>query len=152
MIKPSERSGATSLDATASLGPGHHDVALPFITDSDLNLNTTMTHLPNEILDIIIDFLHDDQDALQTCSLVCKSWLPSTRFHRFRNKSKNKKGQSPILWATGFGLEDLAKTLLGRDYVDVALWKEGWFIRSVLQPGTAMKPSCNFFSLNRAFL
>jgi hypothetical protein len=37
--------------------------------------------LPDELTDRIIDFLHSDEDALSSCSLVCKAWLPSNRYH-----------------------------------------------------------------------
>ncbi|TDL19486.1 hypothetical protein BD410DRAFT_792102 [Rickenella mellea] len=36
-----------------------------------------------ELTDVIIDYLHDDRRALGTCGLVCRSWLPSSRFHLF---------------------------------------------------------------------
>ena len=38
-----------------------------------------------EIIDIIIDFLHDDKHTLQTCALVSKSWLPASRYHLTRS-------------------------------------------------------------------
>ncbi|KAJ7214527.1 hypothetical protein GGX14DRAFT_611101, partial [Mycena pura] len=38
---------------------------------------------PPETNDIIIDHLHDDLSTLRQCSLVCKEWLPSARFHIF---------------------------------------------------------------------
>jgi hypothetical protein len=31
----------------------------------------------------IIDHLHDDNDALKICSLVCRAWLPPSRYHLF---------------------------------------------------------------------
>lgn len=37
----------------------------------------------SEVADIFIDYLHNDQQALFACSLVCKSWLPGARFHAF---------------------------------------------------------------------
>jgi hypothetical protein len=40
-------------------------------------------HLPVEILDHIIDYLHDTEDALRSCCLVSKSWIPRTRKHLF---------------------------------------------------------------------
>ena len=40
-------------------------------------------HLPPEILDHIVDLLHDDQNALEECCLVSKSWIPRTRKHIF---------------------------------------------------------------------
>jgi hypothetical protein len=46
---------------------------------------TTMSnpHLPAEILDHIIDHLHDTADALKNCCLVSKSWVPRTQIHLF---------------------------------------------------------------------
>ena len=44
----------------------------------------TLNHrLPQEILDNIIDLLHDDPEALEKCCLVSKSWVPRTRKHLF---------------------------------------------------------------------
>lgn len=39
--------------------------------------------LPHELSDHIIDFLHDDHQALSTCGLVCRAWLSAARYHRF---------------------------------------------------------------------
>ena len=39
--------------------------------------------IPPEILDHIIDHLHDEPDALRNCCLVAKSWIPRTRNHLF---------------------------------------------------------------------
>jgi hypothetical protein len=36
-----------------------------------------------ELIDVIIDMLHADRAALATCALVCKSWLPASRYHLF---------------------------------------------------------------------
>ena len=41
--------------------------------------------LPPELLDHVVDFLHDSSDALQSCCLVSKSWIPRTRKHIFAN-------------------------------------------------------------------
>jgi hypothetical protein len=43
-----------------------------------------MRHIPTEIIDVIIDFLHSDKRALSVCSLVCRNWLPASQFHLFR--------------------------------------------------------------------
>ena len=40
-------------------------------------------HLPPEILDHIVDFLHGCPSALRWCCLVSKSWVPRTRKHLF---------------------------------------------------------------------
>ena len=39
--------------------------------------------LPPEILDDIIDLLHDQPETLKRCCLVSKSWVPRTRKHIF---------------------------------------------------------------------
>ena len=42
-----------------------------------------MPAMPRELCDMIIDFLHNDAPTLFNASLVCKSWLPASRFHLF---------------------------------------------------------------------
>jgi hypothetical protein len=39
--------------------------------------------LPQELIDICIDFLHADIESLVSCSLVCWDWVPPVRFHLF---------------------------------------------------------------------
>jgi hypothetical protein len=40
---------------------------------------------PPEIFDQIIDHLHADTKVLHSCALVCRSWLPATRHHKFQS-------------------------------------------------------------------
>jgi hypothetical protein len=40
-------------------------------------------HLPPELLDNIVDLLHDQPETLRRCSLVAKSWVPRARKHLF---------------------------------------------------------------------
>ena len=40
-------------------------------------------HLPAELLDHVVDYLHDTQDTLRNCCLVSKSWVPRARKHLF---------------------------------------------------------------------
>jgi hypothetical protein len=39
--------------------------------------------LPPELIDAIIDLLHDDRSALATCALVRRSWVPASRHRLF---------------------------------------------------------------------
>ena len=39
--------------------------------------------LPQELSDMIIDYLHNDEAALRSAGLVCKSWFPESRFQLF---------------------------------------------------------------------
>ena len=41
------------------------------------------SHLPPEILDCIVDILHDELETLKGCRLVSKSWIPRTRRYLF---------------------------------------------------------------------
>ena len=51
----------------------------------DVLAEATMSnpHLPAEMLDHVVDKLHDTEDALRNCSLVSKSWIPRARKHLF---------------------------------------------------------------------
>ena len=40
--------------------------------------------LPPELIDEALDHLWNDPDTLKTCSLACRSWVPTTRLHLFR--------------------------------------------------------------------
>ena len=42
-----------------------------------------MSNLPYEIVDHIVDLLHDSQIPLRNCCFVSKSWIPRTRMHLF---------------------------------------------------------------------
>ena len=47
-------------------------------------MQTTMSHaLPPEILDLIVDHLHDEPATLRACCLVSESWVPRSRIHLF---------------------------------------------------------------------
>ncbi|KAJ7491923.1 CNH domain-containing protein [Mycena latifolia] len=39
--------------------------------------------LPTEIFERIIDFLYADKTALISCSTVCRSWFPTSRYHLY---------------------------------------------------------------------
>jgi hypothetical protein len=52
---------------------------------SHFSTETTMSnpHLPADILDHVVDHLHNTQDALKNCCLVSKSWISRTRKYLF---------------------------------------------------------------------
>ncbi|KDQ06699.1 hypothetical protein BOTBODRAFT_192913 [Botryobasidium botryosum FD-172 SS1] len=41
--------------------------------------------LPSELIDLIIDHLHDEKPTLKICALVCRDWVAPSRFHLFRS-------------------------------------------------------------------
>jgi len=64
---------------------------------------TTMSSsLPPEILDLIIDNLHDEPTALKTCCIVSKSWVPRTRKHLFAHVKFYDGGSHIGLWRKAF--------------------------------------------------
>ncbi|KAG5653461.1 hypothetical protein H0H81_000230 [Sphagnurus paluster] len=46
---------------------------------------TNRPTLPAELIDIIIDHLHSDVQALKACILTSKTWVPSCRYHLFQS-------------------------------------------------------------------
>jgi len=44
-----------------------------------------MDRLPLELIELIIDHLHDDSVALKACSLVSRTFLQPARVHLFEN-------------------------------------------------------------------
>lgn len=52
---------------------------------SNTTPNVTPVEIPLELIDNIMDHLHDDKHTLTRSSLVCRAWLPSTRYHLFRS-------------------------------------------------------------------
>lgn len=54
--------------------PPKHSITLPLS-------ETISDHFPCELVQIIIDYLHDDRAALAACSRVCRTWLSLCRVH-----------------------------------------------------------------------
>ena len=57
--------------------------------------------LPAELLDQIVDLLYDSRDALKSCSLVSKSWIPRARKHIFAD-IKFSTAEDLQSWRTTF--------------------------------------------------
>ncbi|KAJ6492779.1 hypothetical protein C8R47DRAFT_421984 [Mycena vitilis] len=54
---------------------------------SDMALSNPHSHptLPPEVVEVIIDHLSSDMEALRSCTFVARSWLPRSRHHLFRH-------------------------------------------------------------------
>jgi hypothetical protein len=48
--------------------------------------------LPPELIDLVIDALHDDRATLKICALVCRSWVYASRHHLFSHLRVSPKG------------------------------------------------------------
>ncbi|KAF9780878.1 hypothetical protein BJ322DRAFT_1112270 [Thelephora terrestris] len=58
--------------------------------------------LPPEVLDLIVDHLHDQPTALEECCLVSKSWVPRARSHLFAEVEFNLSRCPIRLWTNAF--------------------------------------------------
>ncbi|PIL34447.1 hypothetical protein GSI_03223 [Ganoderma sinense ZZ0214-1] len=65
----------------------------------------SILRLPLEITDMVVDFLHDDVKSLQACSLISRSWLPSSRFHLFRSCTIKDSAQFRAMFRSVTNLE-----------------------------------------------
>ena len=63
---------------------------------------TMSSSLPPEILDLIIDHLHDEPTTLRACCLVCKPWVPRTRIHLFDRVRFSSSRPTLKLWMEAF--------------------------------------------------
>ncbi|KAJ7445912.1 hypothetical protein FB451DRAFT_1055474, partial [Mycena latifolia] len=45
--------------------------------------------LAQELIDTILDFLHDDRESLLSSSLVSRKWVPAPRYHIFEQIAIN---------------------------------------------------------------
>ena len=57
---------------------------------------------PPEILDLIVDNLHDEPTTLEACCLACESWIPRTRYHLFAGVEFNSQAPSVQSWIRAF--------------------------------------------------
>ena len=84
-IVTSARSRSTRSDTSGLYVAPKRTMSQSFGTSAS-NWTATATSnpdLPAELLDHIVDFLRDDTEALKTCCLTSKSWIPRTRKHLF---------------------------------------------------------------------
>jgi hypothetical protein len=74
----------------------------------------SMTRLPPELTDHIIDFLHSDRNILATCALVHRSWIPSSRLHLCEVLNLTRRNVSTfinLLHSNGSTIEKYTYTL-----------------------------------------
>ena len=64
----------------------------------------SLSKLPQEVIDSVIDCLADDIDSLKRCALVHRTWLPRARYHLHREVTidcSHKKVPSANYYSTG---------------------------------------------------
>lgn len=65
------------------LAPINQYILRPTVTGTQSKTTMPPPHLAPEIIDHILDDLHDEPEVLKKCSIVAKSWIPRTRRHLF---------------------------------------------------------------------
>ncbi|KAF8487967.1 hypothetical protein JB92DRAFT_3148386 [Gautieria morchelliformis] len=50
-----------------------------------MSSSSTKCILPGELIDRVIDHLHDDLPSLRACCIACRAWVASARFHIFHD-------------------------------------------------------------------
>ena len=58
--------------------------------------------LPPEILDLIVDHLHDELTGIKACCVVSKSWIHRTRAHLFARIEFRSRNSDIKLWKKAF--------------------------------------------------
>ena len=74
--------------------------------------NSMGLHIPPELTDTIIDFLHDDVQSLLACALVSHSWLPCSRLHLFRSCTIRDPERFEVAFRTIVTTVDVSKYVL----------------------------------------
>lgn len=54
-----------------------------------------LSTLPQELLDYILDYLHDDAPALKSCSTACHAFLLASSYHLFQEVALGRRLRSP---------------------------------------------------------
>ncbi|TFK41522.1 hypothetical protein BDQ12DRAFT_388273 [Crucibulum laeve] len=58
---------------------------------------SSISHLPIEVIEVIVDHLHPDNNTLRSCTLTCKTWIPAARFHLLSYARLHQKNISVFL-------------------------------------------------------
>lgn len=61
-----------------------------------------MSSLPLEIIDLIVDLLHNEPKALKACCIVSKAWIYRTRKHLFNHVKFRPRGRHVSRWRETF--------------------------------------------------
>lgn len=84
-------------------------------------------YLPQELVDSIIDHIHDDIGTLQICSTVCRAWLPAAQFHLLEHVSVETYDQLESLQQSSAPLLNTKKlTLHGRLLIPEIIKSSCW--------------------------
>jgi hypothetical protein len=87
-----------------------------------------LIELGPETVDLIIDHLHDDKLSLQACSMTCKRWLPSSRYHLFSEiylSPFNVNKFRQLLETTPCSIASIVRRLTLSEFNGYICWHDG---------------------------
>ena len=70
-------------------------VAQGLNSNHDLSTAMSAQTLPEELLELVFDDLHDDKASLSRCSCVCRAWLSQSSRFLFRDLKLQPQLESP---------------------------------------------------------
>ena len=90
-----------------------------------MNPNLPSPRVPPEVTDRILDHLHDTKRILVKCSLVCRAWLPTTRYHIFENIDLWSRAEFDRLYSLvgASKLDTLPKAALYVRNLEILFWR-----------------------------
>lgn len=108
--------------------------------------------LPPEVDDIILDHLHDDHATLANCALVRRSWLPTARYHCWRDlrltcSEKGVKELEGMLDASITVVCHVQSIVLSQKKGDVCQWYDLHLLHTTLATLSRF-PSLTSFTLD----
>jgi hypothetical protein len=93
-----------------------------------MDTRKTLSILCQELIDIIVDYFHDDYTTLISCSLTSRLFLPSSRFHLFK-----RLYISPSQWTPFFDLlKSPLSTITHVQYIKIDFEDGGPHLLSIL--------------------
>jgi len=109
---------------------------------------TTTPTIPLELVDIILDYAHNDLPLLTACSLVCRAWFPSARYHIFYSASldaQNAPFFARLLDAPLSTIPHFIRRIEAKDTYEGERWLSSLFPRlSVLPALTSVSIASSF--------
>ncbi|KAL7281203.1 hypothetical protein ACG7TL_004511 [Trametes sanguinea] len=101
-----------------------------------------MSELPPEIIDRILDYLHDDHRTLGSCALAARIMVPAARFHRFDSLDLSKRSRIPTLVPLLDAAPELARTISTVRVQHLVLSNDGSGLLSRLPSLRALRLFC----------
>ena len=104
--------------------------------------------IPPELVDIILDYAHNDLSLLTACSLVCKTWFPSARYHIFNSATLDAQNASSFVQLLNAPLSTIphfVRRIEAKDTYEGERWLSSLF------PSLSVLPALTSVSITSSF-